>query len=100
MAKFLAVRNRDIYTQVVDYSVPSRSRPVLRKVSYEELRSGTIELNGKKVPTAPLSSLRKAREIAQVLKEMILKGEFLLQEPIQKLPEDRRFNPLKEREVK
>lgn len=100
MAKFLAVRNRDIYTQVVDYSVPSRSRPVLRKVSYEELRSGTIELNGKKVPTAPLSSLRKAREIAQVLKEMILKGEFLLQEPIQKLPEDRRFNPLKEMEVK
>ncbi|MBM7582920.1 uncharacterized protein (DUF39 family) [Caldicoprobacter guelmensis] len=100
MAKFLAVRNRDIYTQVVDYSVPSRSRPVLRKVSYEELRSGMIELNGKKVPTAPLSSLRKAREIAQVLKEMILKGEFLLQEPIQKLPEDRRFNPLKEREVK
>ncbi|MCM8901286.1 homocysteine biosynthesis protein [Caldicoprobacter algeriensis] len=100
MAKFLAVRNRDIYTQVVDYSVPSRSRPVLRKVSYEELRSGTIELNGKKVPTAPLSSLRKAREIAQVLKEMMLKGEFLLQEPIQKLPEDRRFNPLKEREVK
>ncbi len=99
MAQFLAVRNRHIYTQVVDYGVPSRSRPILRKVSYEELRSGTIELNGKKVPTAPLSSLRKAREIARVLKEKILKGEFLLQEPIQKLPEDGRFNPLKERGV-
>jgi len=99
MAQFLAVRNRHIYTQVVDYGVPSRSRPILRKVSYEELRSGTIELNGKKVPTAPLSSLRKAREIARVLKEKILKGEFLLQEPIQKLPEDGRVNPLKERGV-
>lgn len=99
MAQFLAVRNRHIYTQVVDYGVPSRSRPILRKVSYEELRSGTIELNGKKVPTAPLSSLRKAREIARELKEKILKGEFLLQEPIQKLPEDGRFNPLKERGV-
>ena len=99
MARFLAVRNRDIYTQVVDYSVPRRSRPILRKVSYEELRSGMIELNGKKVPTAPLSSLRKAREIAQVLKEMIKKGEFFLQEPIQKLPEHGRFTPLKETEV-
>lgn len=99
MARFLAVRNRDIYTQVVDYSVPSRSRPVLRKVNYEELRSGIIELKGKKVPTAPLSSLRKAREIARLLKEMILKGEFLLQKPVQELPKDRNFNPLKEREV-
>jgi len=99
MAEFLAVRNRDIYTQVVDYGVPRRSRPILRKVSYEELRSGSIELNGRKVPTAPLSSLRKAREIAQLLKDMISQGRFFLQEPIQKLPEEGRFNPLKKTEV-
>ena len=99
MAEFLAVRNRDIYTQVVDYGVPRRSRPILRKVSYEELRSGSIELNDRKVPTAPLSSLRKAREIAQLLKDMISQGRFFLQEPIQKLPEEGRFNPLKKTEV-
>ena len=99
MAEFLAVRNRDIYTQVVDYGVPRRSRPILRKVSYEELRSGSIELNGRKVPTAPLSSLRKAREIDQLLKDMISQGRFFLQEPIQKLPEEGRFNPLKKTEV-
>jgi uncharacterized protein (DUF39 family) len=99
MVKFLSVRNRDIYTQVVDYSVSRRSKPTLRKVNYEELRSGTIELNGKKVPTAPLSSLKKAREIAYLLKQSILKGEFLLQEPVQKLPERSRLNPLKEMEV-
>ncbi len=99
MASFLAVRNRDIYTQIVDYGVPRRSRPVLRKVSYEELRSGSVELNGKNVPTAPLSSLRKAREIAQLLKSLISQGKFFLQEPIQKLHEEGRFNPLKETEV-
>lgn len=96
MVKFLSVRNRDIYTQVVDYSVPKRSKPILKLVNYEELRSGSIELNGKKVPTAPLSSLKKAREIAEVLKRSIQAGEFYLQEPIQNLPKDGCFNPLKE----
>ena len=96
MMEFLSIRNRDIYTQVVDYSVPKRSKPILRMVTYEELRSGSIELNGKKVPTAPLSSLKKARDIANVLKANIKAGQFYLQEPVQKLPEDRKFNPLKE----
>ncbi len=99
MAGFLSVRNRDIYTQVVDYGVPERSKPVLRKVSYQELRSGSIELNGRKVLTAPLTSLRKSREIAQLLKDMISQKKFFLQEPIQKLPEEGRYNPLKETEV-
>jgi uncharacterized protein (DUF39 family) len=99
MAGFLSVRNRDIYTQVVDYGVPERSKPVLRKVSYQELRSGSIELNGRKVLTAPLTSLRKSREIAQLLKDMIYQKKFFLQEPIQKLPEEGRYNPLKETEV-
>jgi uncharacterized protein (DUF39 family) len=99
MAGFLSVRNRDIYTQVVDYGVPERSKPVLRKVSYQELRSGSIELNGRKVLTAPLTSLRKSREIAQLLKDMIYQKKFFLQEPIQKLPEECRYNPLKETEV-
>ncbi|NLJ41133.1 MAG: hypothetical protein GX352_05945 [Clostridiales bacterium] len=97
---FLSVQNRDIYTNVVDYSVPRRSKPSLRKVNYEELRSGSIELNGKTVQTAPLSSLNRAREIAALLKGSIEKGEFFLQEPIQAMPKDRGFNPLKDRAVK
>jgi len=100
MMEFLAVSNKDLYTNVVDYSVPSRSRPILRKVSYQELRSGSIELNGKKVQTAPLSSLRRAREIANLLKESIQNGQFLLQQPVQPLPKDRTFNPLKDMVVK
>jgi len=51
-------------------------------VSYAELRSGTVTLEGKKIPTAPLSSLSKARQIAQILKSWIQNNQFTLQEPI------------------
>ncbi len=85
----LAKSNAELFTEVYDYSVPLRKRPLLReKVSYAELRSGEIELNGKKVPTAPLSSLKKAREIAAVLKARVASGSFLLTEPAAKLPLD------------
>lgn len=90
MARFVAVRNKDIHTNVYDYSVPSRSRPVLARVSYEELRSGTVSLNGRKVSTAPLSSLKVAREIAIALRDQISRGEFLLQQPVMPLPLDTR----------
>jgi uncharacterized protein (DUF39 family) len=44
-------------------------------------------VNGKDVPTAPLSSCVRAREIALTLKSWIEKGDFLLEKPIQTLPE-------------
>jgi uncharacterized protein (DUF39 family) len=96
MVNFLSVRNCDIYTDIIDYSVQRRSKPSLGKVSYQELRSGAIELEGRKVPTAPLTSLARSREIAKLLKESIARGEFFLQKPIEMLPMDCRFNPLKE----
>lgn len=93
-----AIRNRDIYSKVFDYSIPSRSRPVMERVSYEELRSGSILLNGRKVPAAPLSSLKKAREIAELLKKQITGGEFLLTVPVAKLPVVNKINALDERD--
>lgn len=85
----LAKGNDQLYTEVYDYSVPSRSRPMLRqRVSYAELRSGVLELNGKKIPTAPMSSLKKARDIAALLKTQVQTGAFLLTEPSAKLPLD------------
>jgi len=86
MAERVCIRDEDIETSIVDYGVPHRSRPVLGRTTYKELRSGFIELKGKRVPTVPLSSLSKAREIAHVLKSWIQNGRMLLQEPIQKLP--------------
>lgn len=82
LLKQLSVSNDDLYQNVVDYSVPRRSKPVLKRVSYSELRSGSVEIDGKKIKTAPTSSLKKAREIAEKLKAAIVEGDFLLQEPI------------------
>lgn len=93
------VRDSEIFTNVIDYSVPQRSRPVMRSVSYAELRSGSIELNGKTVPTAPLSSLKKAREIAELLKQQIKKGEFLVSQPAASLPMANKINSLEIRGV-
>jgi uncharacterized protein (DUF39 family) len=43
-------------------------------------------VNGKKIPTAGLSSYSRAREIADILKGWIQKGDFLITECVQKLP--------------
>jgi uncharacterized protein (DUF39 family) len=94
VVKYASVSDEDIYTSILDYSLPTRSRPPLGRVSYKELRSGTITVNGKKVSTAPISSYAKAREIAGILKSWIERGEFLLQEPIQELPKDITVKPL------
>lgn len=90
----VAVRDKDILTDVFDYSVPSRSRPAVARVSYAELRSGRVSLNGESVPTASLSSLKMAREIASVLKGRISRGAFLLQEPFRPLPSSAKVNTL------
>ena len=88
MARYTAVSDGDIYTQIYDYSmdIPKGAPKSLGEVSYKELRSGVIALNGKKIATAPLSSYFKAREIANILKEWIQTGDFLLGEPQQCIP--------------
>lgn len=92
-----AVKNKDIYTQVID---KSGKENLNLKVNYEELRSGHINIRGKSVPTAPLSSLKVAREIAQELKKQVAVGDFLLSEPVERLPmRKERLNKLEIREV-
>lgn len=86
VTRFVAVRDQDITTSVFDYGIPSRNRPALRTVNYAELKSGSIQLQGKKVRTAPMSSLYKAIQIAETLKNKISKGEFTLSEPVGTLP--------------
>lgn len=90
----LARGNDELFTNIVDYSVQSRKRPVLGRVSYAELRSGTVELNGKTVKTAPITSLYKSRKIAEELKKWIAEGKFFLQEPIKTFPQGNALKPL------
>jgi uncharacterized protein (DUF39 family) len=89
MAQFTAVKDEEIFTQIVDYSKDyPEGGPVqsLGEVNYKQLRSGKIKFNGKEIPTTPLSSYSKARKICEILKEWIQKGEFLLGEAQQTLP--------------
>ncbi|MBU0729592.1 MAG: homocysteine biosynthesis protein [Proteobacteria bacterium] len=89
MAAFTGVSDAEIFTQVVDYSY-DYSHGVARnygEVSYAQLKSGQIEVNGKMVPTAPLSSLVGAREIAETLKKWIMDKKFTLEKPINTLPD-------------
>lgn len=85
MARRVSISNRNIETTICDYALPGH--PGIARVSYAELRSGWVELNGRRVRTAPLSSLAKAREIAQALKEAVVSGSFPIAEPVQPLPE-------------
>ncbi|GAG74525.1 unnamed protein product [marine sediment metagenome] len=94
--KSVAVKDEDIWTEIIDYSFPHLKRPSLGRVNYKQLREGNITIREKDVPVSPLSSYAKAREIAQKLKEEILRGKFLLQEPIQKFPQGSKFKPLLE----
>lgn len=92
--KQTAISNREIYTTIFDYSVPKRSKPNFGRVTYAELRSGSVVINDKKIPTAPLSSLYQARKIAAILKEWIKDGQFCLTEPVQPLPSEAKVKSL------
>ncbi|MGI6712703.1 MAG: homocysteine biosynthesis protein [Bacillota bacterium] len=86
--EYTIIKDEDIYAPVVDYgsAYPNAEPGNLGLVSYAQLKSGTIIINGKEVKTAPLSSYPKARIIAGELKEWILSGNFLLTKPVQNLP--------------
>ncbi len=101
---YTAVRDAEIFAPVVDYSeaYPQGKAEILGEISYAELKSGKIIIQGREVPTASLSSYSKAVEIAQTLKEWIRGGEFLLTEPVAPLPgveEGITFKNLKERAI-
>lgn len=86
--RYTAVKDEDIFCPVVDYSeaYPQSTGEILGRVNYAQLKSGRIEVKGKEVITAPLSSYPKARQIASILKEWITNGDFTLTQPVQSLP--------------
>jgi L-aspartate semialdehyde sulfurtransferase len=89
MAAHTGISDEDLFTQVVDYGY-DYTNGIARsygEVSYAQLKTGEIEVNGKKVKTAPLSSMVKARAIAENLKKSILEGRFFLNKPAELLPD-------------
>ncbi len=87
MAYFTSRSDDDLVAQVVDYGndYPNRISASLGEVTYGQLKSGNIAVNGKEIPTFPISSYSKAREIATVLKGWIDGGTFFLTEPVERL---------------
>ena len=77
LAHDVSIRNEQITTNILDFG--EEERPI-GQTNYAELRSGSIEVRGQRVRTAPVASLRKA------LKGWIARGEFLLTEPVQPMP--------------
>jgi len=96
LAAKAALKDEEIFTDIVDYGVPRRDRPKLGKVSYKELKSGKITIKGRDVKVSPLSSIRKARVIAETLKRWIEEGKFFLTAPVERLPRDTVFKPMKQ----
>jgi len=99
LARSTAVRDKDITVPVMDYGIARRDRPSLKMVSYEDLKSGMVEINGKEILTSSLSSFYMAREVARTLKEQVEKGEFLLSsavEPLSRLGSSRPMKQTKE----
>jgi len=94
VAKTASLPDSQIFTELLDYGAPSRSRPVLAKVSYAELKSGTVRVKGKETPSSPMSSFKQAMEIAETLKSWIMKGKFTLSKPVELLPRKRTIRPL------
>ena len=86
--QYTMVRDEDIIASVIDYSdaFPQRKPDIVTEVNYAELRSGKVKIKGKDVPTASLSSYPRAIEIANILKEWVQTGKFLLTKPVAPIP--------------
>jgi uncharacterized protein (DUF39 family) len=92
MARRVMIRNSQIETNIMDYGSPDHD--ILGRIDYKSLFSGEITLNGRKIRTAPLSSVKVAREIAGKLREEIVAGRFLLTEPVEHFKKTSGLNSL------
>lgn len=82
-----AISDDQIFANLTDYACTSKTRPSLKRVSYAELKSGSIEYNGQTMRTSPLSSYRYARRVANELKYWIENEGFELTQPVKTLPQ-------------
>ncbi|MCQ8894096.1 MAG: homocysteine biosynthesis protein [Methanolinea sp.] len=91
-----AVRDEDIWVDIIDYGVPTRARPSLGRVNYAMLRSGHVEIGGEDVRTSSLSSFRRARMVACELKEWVESGRLALCLPTRPIDPHKKAMPMRE----
>lgn len=88
MLRYTAVKDEDIYCPIVDYNEGyPYSKPMdLGFANVKELKSGKVQINGKPVVTTPQSSYSRAKKIAEILKQWIVKGDFEITRPVANIP--------------
>ena len=97
IAFFSSVSDEEIDAYIFDYGhdYPLKIDNTYGLTNYKNLKSGFITINGKKVPTAPLSSYSGAIKISETLKQWILDKKFFLTKPSVSLPQSGDYEPLK-----
>ncbi|MFH1651716.1 MAG: homocysteine biosynthesis protein [Chloroflexota bacterium] len=100
--RYTALSDADLVAPIVDYSddYPQVKPGNLGEVTYAQLKTGKIRVDGKEIPATSLSSYSRALEIAQTLKDWIQRGQFQLTEPVAPIPgpdSGQTFKMMKER---
>ncbi len=98
--QYTTVRDDEIKAELIDYSYdyPMKSGKVITHLTYGQLKRGEVVVDGNKVEVSSMSSYPKALHIAELLKEQIKSGKFLLSEPMQKLPKNKKIKSMVVRE--
>ena len=88
-----SVLDHEIVAPIIDFAIPRRVRPTFGLVTYAQLKSGQLKIDGKKVRVAPLASIAFSRLVAEELKNEISQGQFTLSKPVSLLPKTTTFPP-------
>ncbi len=91
-----AVRDEDIMVGIIDYGTPRRDRPVLRQVSYAELKSGSVLIDSEEIRTSSISSFSHARQVALELKKEVEEGRFTVALPTVSIDREKVNRPMRE----
>ena len=84
-ARQAAAGDADLQAPVLDFAIPRRVRPSFGPVSYAQLHSGQLSLEGRRLNCAPGHSPRLAGAIAEELVLRLREGRFPLRLPLQPL---------------
>jgi len=80
-----ACDDEDLEVPVLDIAIPRRIKPSFGPISYARLKSGAIQVEGRRLTAAPAHSPRLAESIGRELITWLEDGRFPLRLPVQPL---------------
>jgi uncharacterized protein (DUF39 family) len=94
IARQAATGDAQLEAPVLDVAIPRRIKPSLGSVSYARLKSGEMELEGRRMRSAPAHSPRLAEAIGRELAQRLRDGSFPLRPPLRPLTRRSSLIPL------